>query len=249
MSTSETSPGQPRSHVQWIQLLRDFHHRPERLLHLRLTVVHEDKDFLAKMPQLLCDEADELDIAFQFHYAVGQLETLDFNDLHSVLELKSGEARAIICTLQLHRLLAAADDTLVPTEQGYDPYHSPATPLSFVSPPASTPQFHMPPQLVSFLSTARALSPKIMVVTEQDANHNGVSFRKRFAEALHYYAAVYDSLDAAAAAFRRPADERAVLGEEIRGVLLRVGAHRQERHDRLQQWEVRWRSPGSRTCL
>ncbi|CAL4911687.1 unnamed protein product [Urochloa decumbens] len=274
---------QPR---QWFQLLRDFHSRPGGPPHLRLTVVHDDGEFLAKMSQLLADVAGELDMAFQFHYVFGQLESLDLDDLHRILKLRSGEARAIFCTLQLHRLLAVAgdDDTCFGagpnhfdqmesvarlqqmasrsssscppagvTCEEYDLYSSPATPMSFVSPPASTPHNFqtMPPPLAGFLSAARALSPKIVVVTEQDASHNGVSFRKRFAEALGYYGALYDSLDAAAAAYRRPAAERAeveraVLGEEIRGVLLHEGARRRERHDRLPQWAARMELAGFR---
>ncbi|KAK3119706.1 hypothetical protein QOZ80_9AG0674070 [Eleusine coracana subsp. coracana] len=130
---------------------------------------------------------------------------------------------------------------------------SPATPLSFVSPPASTPPplLHTPPAMASFLSAARALCPHVMVVTEQDASHNGASFRKRFAEALQHYAAAYGSLDATATAYGRPAAElaeveRAVVGEEIRGVLLREGAQRRERHDRLQNWAARMEVAGFR---
>jgi hypothetical protein len=95
---------------QWIELLHAFRRRPEAPPHLRLTVVHDDKDFLVKTSQLLVDEADVLHMPFQFHNAVAPLETLDFNDLHSTLQLKSGEARAIVCSQQLHRLLAVADD-------------------------------------------------------------------------------------------------------------------------------------------
>ena len=272
---------------QWVQLLRDFHSRPEGAPHLRLTIVHDDGEFLAKVSESLADEADELDVPFQVHCVAGQIETLDPNDLHGVLGLKSGEARAIVCTTRLHRLLAAADDAASSSlsaaghhsnqtasiarlqqmaasgscpatirgaaceDDDGDPYRSPATPLGFVSPPLTTPPFQMPAALVGFLSAARAASPKIVVLAEQEAGHNGASFRKRFAEALRYYAAAYDSLDAAAAARRRPAAERAeveraVLGEEVRGVLLREGARRRERHDRLQQWARRMEAAGFR---
>lgn len=205
---------------------------------------------------------------FQVHRVVGKIEALDPSDLHGVLRLRSGEARAVACTLQLHRLLAVADDDDHPAGGGatlsaghrssrtasvavsrlqrmastscppsdVDDSGSPATPLGFVSPPPSTPpppqqQRQTPPALASFLAAvARALAPAVVVVTEQEAGHGGVSFRERFGEALGYYAAVYDCLDAAAEAYRRPAAERAeveraVLGEEIRDVLLRAGAH------------------------
>ncbi|CAL4911686.1 unnamed protein product [Urochloa decumbens] len=271
---------------QWIQLLRDFHSRPEGAPHLRLTIVHDDGEFLAKASASLADEAYDLDVPLQVHCVAAKIEALDFNDLHGVLGLKSGEARAIVCTLQLHRLLAAAGDDaghhvnqtasvarlqqqmvastscppsiiggedVLDDDDGDPAYRSPATPLGFVSPPLTTPPFQQtPPALTAFLSAARAAaSPKIVVLVEQEASHNGVSFRKRFAEALGYYAAVYDSLDAAATARRRPAAERAeveraVVGEEIRGVLLREGTRRRERHDRLQQWALRMEVAGFR---
>ena len=40
--------------------------------------------------------------------------------------------------------------------------------------------------------------------------------------------------------------ECAVLGEEVRDVLLREGARRRERHDRLQQWARRMEAAGFR---
>ncbi|BAT15818.1 scarecrow-like protein 3 [Oryza sativa Japonica Group] len=276
---------------QWIQLLHELRRRPEgppRVV--RLTVVHDDGELLAKMAEVLSDEAEELDMEFQFHGVVGQLEDLDFSNLRDVLEIKSGEALVVSCTLQLHRLLAADDDAMYSSRSAHlnqmasiaqlqqmavsscppstggggsvqykddddDPYRSPATPLTFVSPPASTPHLQMPAALANFLSAVRALSPKIVVVAEQDADHNGVSFRKRFCEALHHYAAVFDSLDDAAAATTSAAShlwspderaqvERVVVGEEIKGVLLRDGAHRRERHDRLRQWAARMEMAG-----
>ncbi|XP_015616103.2 scarecrow-like protein 3 [Oryza sativa Japonica Group] len=272
---------------QWIQLLHELRRRPEgppRVV--RLTVVHDDGELLAKMEELVSDEAEELGMEFQFHGVVGQLEDLDFSNLRNVLEIKSGEALVVSCTLQLHRLLAADDDAMYSSRSAHlnqmasiaqlqhmavnscpsssgggsvqykddDPYRSPATPLTFVSPPVSTPHFQTPAALASFLSAVRALSPKILVVAEQDADHNGVSFRKRFCEALHHYAAVFDSLDAAAATTsaasrlwspdERAQVERVVVGEEIKGVLLRDGAHRREWHDRLRQWAARMEMAG-----
>jgi len=77
------------------------------------------------------------------------------------------------------------------------------------------------------------------VLTEQEASHCGVSFQKRFDEALGYYAAVYDSLDAASA--ERAGVECAVLGDDSLDVRLREGNHRRERHDRLQRTYVTMR--------
>ncbi|KAL6905655.1 hypothetical protein ACP4OV_003256 [Aristida adscensionis] len=66
-------------------------------------------------------------------------------------------------------------------------------------------------------------------------------FSDRFAEAVSYYAALFDYLhEAAAAAAAAAADERArvervILGEEIKNILLCEGVRRHERHERLSQ--------------
>jgi len=96
----------------------------------------------------------------------------------------------------------------------------------------------------------RALSPKIMVVAEPEANHNAAAFLERFEEALNYYASLFDCLERAAAAQRqrwaaeRARVERLVLGEEVRGVVAREGAERKERHERLAQWARRMEAAG-----
>jgi len=96
----------------------------------------------------------------------------------------------------------------------------------------------------------RALSPKIMVVAESEANHNAAAFLEWFEEALNYYASLFDCLERAAAAPRhwcaaeRAWVERLVLGEEVRGVVAREGAERKERHERLAQWARRMEAAG-----
>ncbi|KAF0897196.1 hypothetical protein E2562_034241 [Oryza meyeriana var. granulata] len=242
---------------QWIQLLHELRRRPEgppRVVWL--TVVHDDGELLTKMAELLHDEAEELDMEFQFHGVVGQLEELDFSNLHIVFEIKSGEALAVSCTLQLHRLLATDDATYSFRAAHLNQMASIAQLQHMAAASSCPPSSDGAPDaaaLSSFLSAVRALSPKIVVVEEQDADHNGISFRKRFCEALHHYAAVFDSLDAAAATSGAshlwPPDERAqvecvVVGEEIKGVLLREGAHQRERHERLWHWAARMEMAG-----
>ncbi|KAK1387279.1 hypothetical protein POM88_015460 [Heracleum sosnowskyi] len=39
------------------------------------------------------------------------------------------------------------------------------------------------------------MSPKYLILVEQDSSHNGPFFLGRFMEALHYYSAIFDSLD------------------------------------------------------
>ena len=102
----------------------------------------------------------------------------------------------------------------------------------------------------SFLRAVRALSPKIMMVAEPEANHNAATFLERFEEALNYYASLFDCLERASVAQanrcagERARAERLVLGEEIRGVVAREGAERKERHERLAQWACRMEAAG-----
>lgn len=50
--------------------------------------------------------------------------------------------------------------------------------------------------LSSVLQIIHELSPKVLVLVEQDSSHNGPFFLGRFMEALHYHSAIFDSLDA-----------------------------------------------------
>uniref|UniRef100_A0A0D9V957 Uncharacterized protein n=1 Tax=Leersia perrieri TaxID=77586 RepID=A0A0D9V957_9ORYZ len=100
--------------------------------------------------------------------------------------------------------------------------------------------------LNSVLQTIRKLSPKAFVLVEQDAGHNGPFFLGRFMEALHYYAALFDALDAALPRYdaRRARVEQFHLGAEIRNVVGCEGAARVERHERADQWRRRMSRAG-----
>ncbi|OEL14172.1 Scarecrow-like protein 3 [Dichanthelium oligosanthes] len=233
---------------QWLKLLHDFHRRQGGPPEVRLTVVNDDNDFLANMQMLLSNEADKLKIPFQFKSVIGRLETLDFSNLRDTLEIKYGEAIAISCSLQMHRLLLADDSatcsgigqlqkmaSIAQLKQMASSVYSPVSTLS--------PQCQTPKLLTSFLNAVRGLKPNIMLLMEQDANHNALLFCDRFMEALNYYAALFDSFHAVAAANPRKADERArvermILGEEIKNILVCEGVHRHERHERLSQWAM-----------
>jgi len=51
--------------------------------------------------------------------------------------------------------------------------------------------------LNSVLQMIHEPSPKVLALVEQDSNHNRPFFLGRFMEALHYYSAIFDSLDGA----------------------------------------------------
>uniref|UniRef100_A0A0D3EXI7 Uncharacterized protein n=1 Tax=Oryza barthii TaxID=65489 RepID=A0A0D3EXI7_9ORYZ len=100
--------------------------------------------------------------------------------------------------------------------------------------------------LNSVLQTIRMLSPRAFVLVEQDAGHNGPFFLGRFMEALQYYAALFDALDAELPRYgaRRARVEQFHFGTEIRNVVGWEGAARVERHERADQWRRRMSRAG-----
>lgn len=95
--------------------------------------------------------------------------------------------------------------------------------------------------LHSVLLKLQELSPKLFVLVEQDSSHNGPFFLGRFMEALHYYSAIFDSLDATLPRYdtRRAKMEQFYFAEEIKNIISCEGPARVERHERLDQWRRR----------
>lgn len=95
------------------------------------------------------------------------------------------------------------------------------------------------------LNTVKAVKPSIVIVVEQEANHNGVVFLDRFNEALHYYSSLFDSLEDS---YSLPSQDRVMsevyLGRQILNVIAAEGSDRVERHETLSQWRIRMRSAG-----
>lgn len=100
--------------------------------------------------------------------------------------------------------------------------------------------------LNAVLQIVHELAPKVMVVVEQDSSHNGPFFLGRFMEALHYYAAIFDSLDAVLPKYdtRRAKMEQFYFAEEIKNIVSCEGPARVERHERVDQWRRRMSRAG-----
>jgi len=218
--------------TQWLELLHLLAARPEGPPHLRLTAVHEHKDVLTQTAMVLTKEAERLDVPFQFNPVVSRLEALDVESLR----VKTGEALAITSSLQLHCLLASDDDSGGGKDTGKEGKRS--SPESGVSPSTS--------RADAFLGALWGLSPKVMVVTEQEASHNAAALTERFVEALNYYAALFDCLEVVAArgSVERARVERWLLGEEIKNIVACEGGERRERHERLERWAARMEGAG-----
>lgn len=84
----------------------------------------------------------------------------------------------------------------------------------------------------------RDQAPNIVTLVEQEASHNGPYFLGRFLEALHYYSAIFDSLDATfpADSAQRAKVEQYIFAPEIRNIVSCEGPERFERHERLEKW-------------
>ncbi|KAK9272962.1 hypothetical protein L1049_003342 [Liquidambar formosana] len=92
--------------------------------------------------------------------------------------------------------------------------------------------------LGNLLVMIRDQAPNIVTIVEQDASHNGPYFLGRFLEALHYYSAIFDSLDAT---FPPDSEQRAKVEQyiflpEIKNIVACEGAERVMRHERLEKW-------------
>lgn len=92
--------------------------------------------------------------------------------------------------------------------------------------------------LKTILQAIKKLGPALLTVVEQDANHNGPFFLGRFLESLHYYSAIFDSLEASLGrnSVERLKIERNHFAEEIRNIVAYEGTERVERHERADQW-------------
>ncbi|KAE8706299.1 ubiquitin family protein [Hibiscus syriacus] len=92
--------------------------------------------------------------------------------------------------------------------------------------------------LGNLLAMIRNQAPNIVTLVEQEASHNGPYFLGRFLEALHYYSAIFDSLDATFPpdSAQRAKVEQYIFAPEIRNIVACEGGERIERHERLDKW-------------
>ncbi|URE34527.1 Scarecrow-like protein 18 [Musa troglodytarum] len=96
--------------------------------------------------------------------------------------------------------------------------------------------------LQAFLRTIRAMNPSVVTVAEREASHNSPNFMQRFVEALDYYMAVFDSLEATLppTSQERLEVEQVWLGQEIEDIVGGEGGG----HERSERWENVLRDAG-----
>nr|KYP68104.1 Scarecrow-like protein 3 [Cajanus cajan] len=203
---------------QWIRLMQGLkEHSPNTpCMKITITAIHEKKEVLEQMELLLGAEAKRLDFYFQFNPVVSNLESLD----PEKLPIKRGEPLAISCVLQLHSLLATADDDMVK--------------MRALSPFSPCPSHKME----CFLNGLWKLQPRVLVITEQESNVNGPSLTERVYKALDFYGTLFDCLEASTSRtlVERSLMEKMLLGEEIKNIVACEGVERKERHEKLVTW-------------
>lgn len=215
----------------WVPLMRSFALVPCGPPHLRITCVHGDRTVLETLGQRLVKEAKALEMPFQYNPVnVKNLVELNID----MLKLKSGEALGFVSVLNLHVLLAADDQV--------DAHFGVNKKDETVNTECK--------QMGNFLATIRSMSPKVVLLVEQEADHNLNKLMDRLVGSLNYYSAVFDSLDATfgSSSTAYPSEERLeieeVFGREIENIMACEGLERVERHERYARWVVRLSGAG-----
>ncbi|KAI4333053.1 hypothetical protein L6164_017907 [Bauhinia variegata] len=243
--------------AQWINLLKTRKGGPPQL---NITVIHEKKEVLEQIGLQLIREAENLEFPFRFNPIVSKLQDLDFE----ILPVKPGEALAISSVLQLHSLLAVDDEMLawsspaalqnlqravhmnqrtfgelIQKDKINAYILSPDSALSPLSLGAS-------PKMGNFLHDLWKLRPKLIVITEHEADLNGSNLIERVDRASHYYGSLFDCLESTVprTSSERQKLERMLFGEEIKNIIACEGIKRKERHEKLEKWIPRLESSG-----
>ncbi|XP_066361219.1 scarecrow-like protein 3 [Miscanthus floridulus] len=226
---------------QWLELLHLFAVRPEgKPSSLRLTVVSEEEGLLSCTAWLLHREAARLHITFTFNPVRSHIDRLSPHDVAS-FGVHGGEALAITSTLQLHRLIADVTNIDLPAVADHQHHGKKGK--------GNKQPKHQIIMADALLRVLCDLSPKLMVLTEQEAYHNGASLGDRVRNAFDYYAALFNDLEAGGApreSADRAAVERMLLRQEIMDIVARDGSSRRERHESVMGWAQRMGMAGFR---
>ncbi|XP_050283457.1 GRAS family protein TF80-like [Quercus robur] len=230
---------------QWIDLLHTFKARPEGPPCVKISGIHDQRVVLEQMAVRLMAEASKLEIPFHFIPIVSKLENVDTESFC----VNAGEAIGVSAVFQLHSLLAFDEEvprriSPVASKRPLRKFLDEVSP-DFTSPSSIlSPSFS--PKMKNFLSSLRRLSPKVMVIAEQEANHNGFSLTERVKEALDFYAPLFDCLDSirSIAPTERQMIEKMIFGDEIKNIIACEGVERKERHEKLEKWILRLEQAG-----
>lgn len=203
----------------WVPLLRGLSQGPDGPPQFRLTCVSARRDVLDILGHALVKEAEIMGMPFQFNPVNVSLRELT----EEMLRLRSGETLAVVSMLGLHALLAEEDRI----DADFGMIKSDSVKES--------------KRVGEFLSMVQSASPRVFFLVEQEADHNATRLVDRFVEGLHYYSAVFDSIDAALGG-SCPKERLALeemFGREIEDIVSCEGLEREKRHERYARWAVR----------
>lgn len=205
----------------WIPFIRGVADGPNGPPHVKITCVCRDKEAQERLLMVkVVKEAKSLNIPFSFNPVNANLGDVTLE----MLDVQSGEALALVSILGLHVLLA--EDDRVDAHFGF----------------SKSNEVKKCKKMDDFLKMIKSTGPKVVLVVEQESNHNSGRLVDRFVEALHFYSALFDSIDVAFGGFSckdRTALED-MFGKEIEDVVAGEGLEREERHERFASWVLRF---------
>lgn len=104
--------------------------------------------------------------------------------------------------------------------------------------------------LRDFLGLIRSTNPTIVLMAEQEAEHNETSLETRLCNALTYYSAIFDSLDASIPDDNNPIRIKIeeMYAREIRNMVACEGRERFERHQSFGKWRKMMEEQGGFRC-
>lgn len=213
----------------WIPFLRTLavrlpHGQEQRSPGLKITCVHTNMGVLEKLRNKLSKEAESLDIPFQFNPLQVSLRDLKLD----MLKVRPEEALAFTSVLNLHVLLA--EDDRINAHFGF----------------IKNDGIKDNKRMTEFLAMLRSLSPKVVLLLEQESDHNTIRLADRFIEGLHYYSALFDSISTSfggSSCEERLAIEE-MFGKEIENIVACEGLEREERHEPYAKWTIRFGKAG-----
>ncbi|WCJ25533.1 scarecrow-like 3 [Euphorbia peplus] len=209
----------------WVPILHGVAELPNGPPNLKVTCLNTNKLVLDKLEERLKKEAQTLNMPFEFIALNICLKELT----SEMLQITSGEALAFISILNIHVLLAEDDRVDVHFGGNYK-----SNSIKDCKP------------INDFLTMIRSLSPKLFLLLEQETDLNINRLGDRFVECLHYYSAIFDSIDAKLGNCK--SGERSILeemfGKEIENIVAGEGLERTERHERYERWRIRLSKAG-----
>ncbi|WVZ48818.1 hypothetical protein U9M48_000225 [Paspalum notatum var. saurae] len=214
---------------QWPNLLRDLAKRrppPE----VRMTCIGVPEPGFRPAARIeetgrrLATFARQCGLPFTFRTSVAaRWETVRAADL----DIRANEVLVVNSIAQFQNLMDDDDD------EGVDDVRSSRS----SSPPRD-----------AVLNNIREMRPDVFVLAVANASHSAPFFISRFRDALFYYSAMFDILDATAPRGdeRRLVVERYLIGRCALNVVACEGADRVERPETYRQWQARCRRAGLR---